>query len=76
MKLFLLIIILNLSSLNYSYGQNQKIKGYNSEGKKIIENKYFHPNESFNIYGDIELKNFANDSISVKPKAQEKKLFI
>lgn len=56
------------NKINKTLGKREKIRGYNSEGEKIIEDKYFYPNESFNIHGGIELKIFANDSISVKPK--------
>lgn len=52
--------------VNKSLGKRERIIAYNSDGKKIISDNNFYPNESFNIHGGIRLNVFANDSISIK----------
>ncbi len=38
---------------------------YNSKGEKVIDDKDFNPNESFNIHGGIKLKIYGDNTVEI-----------
>lgn len=48
-----------------SLGKTERLVVFNSKGEKIIDDKNFNPNESFNIHGGVELKIYADNSVKI-----------
>ncbi|WP_289021959.1 hypothetical protein [uncultured Salegentibacter sp.] len=51
--------------VNKSLGKTEHVIAYNSKGEKVIDDKDFNPNESFNIHGGIKLKIYGDNTVEI-----------
>lgn len=51
--------------IKQNLGKTERLVAFNSKGEKVIDDKDFNPNESFNIHGGIKLKIYTDNSIEI-----------